>query len=106
MKTHVQQFNAKKFSFHDDPVLVLENFWSEQETAMFREAMARAAWKSLADMPAVAQAFQNCGNWVKAEMGQTERETFLNKLSLPCIANYVESFPNRSEEHTSELQSH
>ncbi len=78
---------------------MLENFWSEQESAMFRKAMAQASWKSLADMPAVAQAFQNCGNWVKAEMGQPEGETFLNKLSLPCIANYVESFPNIKQRH-------
>ena len=32
-------------------------------------------------------------------MGQTEGETFLNKLSLPCIANYVESFPNIKQRH-------
>jgi SM-20-related protein len=99
MKTHYQQFNAKKFSFRDDPVLVLENFWSEQETAMFREAMAHATWKSLADMPPVAQAFQNCGNWIKAEIGRTEGEKLLEKISLPCIADYIESFPNIKGRH-------
>ena len=94
MKVPFQQFNPKKFSFHQDPVLVLENFWSETEMAQFRDAMLRSKWTALADMPPVAAAFKDCGNWLKAEIGSQEANMFLEKLSLPCIFDYVESLPN------------
>lgn len=99
MKIQSSQFNPKKFSFHQDPILVLDNFWSEDEMAQFRDAMRRSKWNTLADMPPVAAAFKDCGNWLKAEIGSQEANMFLEKLSLPCIFDYVESFPNIKQRH-------
>ncbi len=42
MKASFHQFNPKKFSFRKDPVLVLENFWTEQEMDTFRAAMTHS----------------------------------------------------------------
>ena len=38
------------FSFHKTPVLVIENFWSAEERARFRQAMNRAKWNQLQDL--------------------------------------------------------
>ncbi len=99
MKILFQNFDAETFSFHEDPVLVLEEFWTPDEQAYFLEAMKHARWKTLADQPAVARAFPNCGNWSKGDIAQREREIFLDKISLPCIADYIESFPNIKQRH-------
>ena len=99
MKAPFHQFNPKKFSFQKDPVLVLENFWTEQEMETFRAAMMHSTWTGLLDMPAVSRAFPDSGNWLKAEIGSRERQLFLDKLSLPCIAAYMESFPNIRQRH-------
>ena len=55
------------FSFHTNPVLVVENFWSPEERKFFREGMSQAAWKSLLDLPRVREDFPSAGNWAKAE---------------------------------------
>lgn len=94
MKTDFSDFRPNQFSFTADPVLILENFWSADERKMFREAMDRTSWTTLADMPPVAQAFQHCGNWLKAEIAPTEGNHFLERVGLPCVADYMESFPN------------
>lgn len=99
MKIPFEHFNAEAFSFHQDPVLVLEEFWTPREQAYFLDAMQRATWKTLADMPQVARAFPDYGNWCKGDIGQREREVFLDKISLPCIADYIESFPNIKQRH-------
>ena len=99
MKTNFSSFNSEQFSFAQDPVLVLENFWSAEERRMFREAMERSTWTALADMLPVAQAFQNCGNWLKAEIAPAEGKHFLERVGLPCVANHMESFPNISGRH-------
>jgi SM-20-related protein len=99
MKVPFHQFNPKKFSFRKDPVLVLDNFWTEKEMEIFREAMRHSTWTGLQDMPAVSRAFPDSGNWLKAEIGPRERQLFLDKMSLPCIMEYVESFPNIRQRH-------
>ncbi len=99
MKVSFHQFHSRKFSFHKDPVLVIENFWTETEMETFRAAMNRSTWTNLSDMPAVSQAFPNTGNWQKAEIEPHEARAFLDKLSLPCIAEYMESFPNVRQRH-------
>ena len=99
MKVQCQDFDPETFSFHKDPVLVVEEFWTPQEQAYFLDAMKKTSWKTLADLPAVARAFPNCGNWSKGDIGQREREVFLEKISLPCIADYIESFPNIKQRH-------
>jgi SM-20-related protein len=81
-------------SLQSTPVLVVENFWSAEERRVFREGMNQAAWKSLSDMENVHQDFPNSGNWAKAEIGSAEADHFLSRLRLPCIREYIESFPN------------
>jgi len=87
------------FSFHVNPVLVVENFWSSQERHDFREAMAQAPWKSLQDLPGVHADFPNSGNWAKADIAPAEAERFLSRLQFPCIQTYIESFPNITGRH-------
>lgn len=82
------------FSFRTSPVLVVENFWSADERRYFREAMNAAAWKSLSDLPNVREDFPNSGNWAKAEIAPPQGQRFLSRLQLPCIYEYIESFPN------------
>jgi len=82
------------FSFRENPVLIIENFWSAEECQYFREAMNRAAWKSLEDLPHVREDFPNSGNWAKAEIAPPQGQLFLSRLQLPCIQEHVESFPN------------
>ncbi len=93
------EFDPTAFSFHKDPVLVLENFWSAEERTRFRKAMEQSKWLALSDMPPVAKAFQNCGNWLKSEIGPDEGNQFMKRVGLPCIADYVESFPNIKSRH-------
>lgn len=99
MNIAFHEFDSTGFSFHDDPVLILKQFWSQEEMSHFRSAMARSTWTSLADMPPVARAFQNCGNWLKSEISPDEGRHFINRVGLPCIADYVESFPNIKGRH-------
>ena len=99
MKTQFSEFDQEKFSFTEDPILVLENFWDSKERAMFREAMARSNWTALVDMPPVARAFPNCGNWLKADIEGKEGSHFMQRVGLPCVAEYVESFPNIRGRH-------
>lgn len=99
MNIALKNFDPANFSFHNDPVLILEQFWSQEEMATFRAAMARSTWTSLADMPPVARAFQNCGNWLKSEIRPDEGNHFIERVGLPCVADYVESFPNIKGRH-------
>ena len=82
------------FSFRKSPVLVVENFWSAEERQFFRDAMNQAAWKSLSDLPNVREDFPDSGNWAKSEIGPAQGQRFLSRLQLPCIQEYMESFPN------------
>ncbi len=101
MKVRFQELNPRKFSFHKDPVLVLEDFWTADERAFFREGMTRTKWQALSEMPEVSAAFPNSGNWLKGQIGQSEARVFLEKMSLDCIAGYIESFPHIKERHVS-----
>lgn len=89
------------FSFHRNPVLVVEHFWNAQERKRFRDAMLQAPWQYLADIPKVKADFPNAGNWAKAPIGQLEARVFLERLSLRCIHDYIESFPNIRGRHMS-----
>jgi len=99
MKIDFSHFRSEQFSFAKDPILVLERFWNPDERKMFREAMKGSTWTALAHMPAVAKAFQNCGNWLKAEMAPTEGNRFMERVGLPCVAEHMESFPNITGRH-------
>lgn len=87
------------FSFHQTPVLVIENFWSAEECGQFREAMQRANWNHLQDLSYVQQDFPNSGNWAKAEIAQPQGQLLLSRLQIPCIQEYIESFPNITGRH-------
>jgi len=99
MKDNFARFNPDRFSFAEDPVLILEDFWKPGERKVFREAMARSKWTALSDMPPVAQAFPNCGNWRKADIDHSEAAHFLQRVGMSCIAAYIESFPNIKGRH-------
>ena len=101
MRISFKDFTPENFSFHKDPVLVIEDFWSPDERALFQGAMEGSKWKTLTEMPEVNRAFPNCGNWLKSEIGQPEASVFLNRVTLPCVANYIESFPNIKQRHMS-----
>ena len=100
---HVQQAQSAvgldAFSFHQTPVLVVENFWSAGERSQFREAMRRANWNQLQDLSYVRQDFPNSGNWAKAEIAQPQGQLLLSRLQIPCIQQYIESFPNITGRH-------
>jgi SM-20-related protein len=82
-------------------VLVLEEFWSPQELTRWQQAMERQAWTPLSAMPDVARAFPNCGNWEKAAIDGAEASLLMQRVSLPCIAEYMESFPGITRRHVS-----
>ena len=92
MKVSWSGFDPSAFSFHHDPVLILDNFWSASERKAFRSSMQQAPWQSLKEMPHVHAAFPNCGNWRKARMAQSDATRLLDKLRFPFIHNYMESF--------------
>ncbi len=99
MRVRFREFSPRKFSFHEDPILVLEEFWTVDERALFREGMSRAKWAALSEMPEVSAAFPHSGNWLKGEIGSAEAQAFLDKLSMPCIVEYIESFPDITQRH-------
>ena len=101
MRVRFEEFSARKFSFLEDPVLVLEEFWTPEEQAFFLEAMNRTKWKALREMPAVSKAFPDCGNWLKGEIAPAEADVLLGRLSLPCITEYIDSFPDVMQRHMS-----
>ncbi len=96
MSEPVSVADLSAFSFHKNPVLVVENFWSLEERKFFREGMGQAVWKSLSDLPKVKADFPNAGNWAKAEIGRAQGQQLFSRVQLPCIQSYMESFPNIS----------
>jgi SM-20-related protein len=94
MLVKLAQFDPERFSFHDEPVLVIEDFWTDQERQHFQHAMQRAVWTPLREMPHLRGSFPDCGNWQKADIAQAEAMVLLDRLALPCISAYIESFPN------------
>jgi SM-20-related protein len=92
VQSTVRLADVPAFSFHRNPVLVVENFWSLEERQLFREGMNQASWESLSDLPNVREDFPNSGNWSKAEISSSEGERFLSRLQFQCIREYIESF--------------
>jgi SM-20-related protein len=93
MRVSRSSFNPDTFSFHEDPVLVIDDFWTASERKRFRDAMQRSSWQTLQDMPNVRTAFPNCGNWQKGRIAFGEADHLLERLAYPCIESYMESFP-------------
>ena len=99
MSESVSLADLSSFSFHKNPVLVVENFWSPEERQFFREGMSQAEWRSLSDLQKVKEDFPNSGNWAKAEIGRAQGQQLLSRVQLPCIQSYMESFPNITGRH-------
>jgi SM-20-related protein len=99
MQVDCDRFDPERFSFHDHPVLVMEKFWTDEERRYFQHAMQQAAWTPLREMRHLREAFPDCGNWLKADIARTEAIAFLDRLALPCIKSYVESFPHIARRH-------
>jgi Predicted proline hydroxylase len=87
------------FSFHQTPVLVIENFWTAEERSLFRQAMERANWNKLQDLSYVRQDFPNSGNWAKADIAPPQGQLLLSRVQMPYIQQYIESFPNIKRRH-------
>ena len=45
MKVSWSSFDPSAFSFHHDPVLVIDNFWTASERKAFRSSMHQALWQ-------------------------------------------------------------
>jgi SM-20-related protein len=101
LRVRYRDFDAERFSFHHCPILVLEEFWSAEDLAHWRQAMSAQTWTPLSALPQVARAFPGCGNWMKASMGQADASFLMQRISLPCIAQYIESFPGITRRHVS-----
>lgn len=99
IETAASVSDPQAVSFLGNPVIVVENFWSAEERQYFREAMNKATWKSLEDLPHVREDFPNSGNWAKAEIVQPQAQRFLSRLQLPCVQEHIESFPNIAGRH-------
>lgn len=90
----VARTDLSSFSFHTSPVLIVEDFWSVEDRQYFLEAMKVAPWKHLQELSEVREDFPNSGNWAKAELESEQAKRFLSQLELPCIREYMESFPD------------
>jgi SM-20-related protein len=99
MEVDFKRFDSERFSFHEHPVLVIEQFWTDEERHYFQHAMHRAAWTPLCEMRQLRETFPDCGNWLKADLSRAEAIAFLDRLALPCIKSYVESFPHIARRH-------
>jgi len=99
MRVTLDQFDAEHFSFHHDPVLEINNFWTTADRQYFRGAMQQATWTSLREMPNTLEEFPNCGNWRKADMARVHATVLLDRLAMPCIRSYIESFPHIAQRH-------
>jgi len=99
MQVVLNQFDPARFSFHDHPVLVIENFWSKTERHTFRRAMQGAPWTTLDHLRHTRETFPGCGNWWKGEIARPEASLLLERLDLPCIKTYMESFPRITGRH-------
>lgn len=94
ISTADRRLDLESVSFHETPVLVLEDFWSAEDRRLFRRGMETASWRVLSDIPHVQANFPNSGNWAKADMAEPEGKYFFSRLMLPCIQRYIESFAN------------
>jgi len=99
VKQGINLGDLASFTFAQSPVLVVHGFWSAEERRLFRDAMAKAVWRNLRDLPKVRDDFPHSGNWAKAEIAPPEGQRFLSRLQLDCVRNHIESFPNIVRRH-------
>jgi len=95
MRMQFRDFIASDFSFHEEPVLVLEGFWTREELAYFQDAMKSSSWTPLSKLSNMEQFSKDCGNWLQGEFkNEQDRGVFCKRIDLPFIVDYVNSFPN------------
>ena len=92
MRVRLKDFDAARFSLREDPVLVLEEFWSQEEMARFRAAMQAAQWTARDEMPDTRRNFSDCGNWRKADIVEPQRSALVERVLLFFVAEFVDSF--------------
>ncbi len=92
MKIRFRDFDPSKFSFHDHPVLVLQDFWSEKDMSKFGSAMENCRWTRLSEMPDIQKTFRSCGDWLKGELADPERDELIRRALMPCVESYMYSF--------------
>jgi SM-20-related protein len=92
MRVRLEDFDAAGFSLHEHPVLVLENFWSPEEMTRYRGAMQRSDWITRGSMEDTAKSFPGCGDWGKAVIQEPERDSFLQRVMMPFVTDFVDSF--------------
>ena len=94
MYTNTQEFDPTTFSFANDPVLIVEDFWSAEEAAYFRECMTKARWINEAERFNALDTFYGSGTWQKGfpELDE-EKQRFFSCLMIPCAKNAMTSTP-------------
>jgi SM-20-related protein len=81
------------FSFHDERVLLIDEFWTPEEAKHLRSALAAAPKRNrLLEMDNVSRTFPNCGNWLKAEMPEPDLAWFAERTLLPCVNRHAQTF--------------
>ena len=58
MQIEFEHFDSERFSFHEHPVLVIENFFTNEERRYFQHAMQRAAWTPLREKRHLRETFR------------------------------------------------
>ena len=79
-------------------MLVIENFWSAEECGQFRHAMERANWNQLQDMT-MSAGLSELRQLGQSGIAQPQGRLLLSRLEMPCIQQYIESFPNITRRH-------
>jgi len=92
MRIRFEDFDAARFSLREHPVLVLEDFWSPEERAQFRGAMQKSEWVTRDSMEDTHKTFAGCGNWSKAAVHEPARSAFLQRVMMPFVSDYIDSF--------------
>jgi len=60
--------------------------------ARFRQAMQAARWVARDQMSETRSGFPGCGNWQKAALGEPERNALVERVLMPFVVDYVNSF--------------
>lgn len=61
--------------------------------ALHRPASMQAAqWTARDEMPDTRRTFSDCGNWRKADIVEPQRSALVERVLLPFVAEFVDSF--------------
>lgn len=54
--------------------------------------MQAAQWTARDEMPDTRRTFSDCGNWRKADIVEPQRSALVERVLLPFVAEFVDSF--------------